>query len=112
MSTPDRCITCGQKIYSQFFDYHLIHNQSKEISLLRDQLATKDVTLGEMTALARKSEADLAAARADAERYRWLRSTNAFALLAIAWSHPAAQAIGEDCDGTIDAALASGEGKP
>ena len=50
--------------------------------------------------------ADLAAARADAERYRWLRSTNAFTLLAIAWSHPAAQAIGEDCDSAIDAAIA------
>ena len=52
------------------------------------------------------ARADLAAARANAERYRWLRSTNAFTLLAIAWSHPAAQAIGEDCDSAIDAAIA------
>lgn len=55
---------------------------------------------------AERAEAELAAARADAERYRWLRSTNAFTLLAIAWSHPAAQAIGEDCDSAIDAAIA------
>ena len=49
---------------------------------------------------------DLAAARADAERYRWLRKVDAFAVLTIAWRDPAAVAIGADCDKAIDAVRA------
>lgn len=82
----------------------------KELERLRKTLNDHLLSESAETMRADKAEADLAAARADAERYRWLRSTNAFTLLAIAWSHPAAQAIGEDCDSAIDAAIA-GEGK-
>ena len=74
----------------------------KEATRLYEELSYYDALRIEL----QTANADLAAARADAERYRWLRSTNAFTLLAIAWSHPAAQAIGEDCDSAIDAALA------
>ena len=42
----------------------------------------------------------------DAERYRWLRRTNALALLGMAWgASRAACEIGGDCDAAIDAAM-------
>jgi hypothetical protein len=73
-----------------------IEHQTDVIRKLNGKCDHQGIRLGEVIA-----ERD--ALRADAERYRWLRSVNPALLCQIAWRVKAACQFG-DCDAAIDAA--------